>query len=336
MSYDRLYRRLADPPSPTMSTLPDGSVDHLVSIAAGGRGPVASRSALAEEIADPDRSSFRLRVDTTEPGGQAVNVATQVHALGGHVTCYGHLDDPVFDGLPFETVSQGEPATVYALNFDDGDVMLAENTEVEGWTVADLERVADLRAIVDTDAVCCSNWVTFRGLTALFERLGALEVPRVPFVVDPGDIVGADAATIERFHGGLAALQASLDAVYTANRGEIRASAEVVAGKADTDRERLEVIREATGVTAVILHAADKAAVATEDGFATVANVEVDSPTQYTGGGDRFTGGLGVALAAGWNWDVALACGNAAAVHFVETGETGTVADLRAVAARAT
>ena len=37
---------------------------------------------------------------------------------------------------------------------------------------------------------------------------------------------------------------------------------------------------------------------------------------------DRFSGGLGHALACEWDWDVALACGNACAVSYVDSGGT--------------
>jgi sugar/nucleoside kinase (ribokinase family) len=208
--------------------------------------------------------------------------------------------------------------------------MFAENAGLEDWTLADLAAVANLETVFAADAVCCSNWISLPALGDAFHELGDRSLPRVPFVLDPGDIVGTDAAAIESLHDALAALQHTVDVVYNANRQEIRASAATLADTPTDDYEKLRALREATGVEAVVMHATDEAAAATADGLTTVETRSVASPTRFTGGGDRFTGGLGLGLAADWDWELALAAGNACASHYVETGETATVADLRA------
>lgn len=328
MPYDRLGRRLADRPAPTLATLPDGSVDRYCTMSAGAVGPLETRETLGREILDADWSAFRMDVESTEPGGQAVNVATQLHALGSGVTCYGHLDAPLFDALPFETVSMGDPADVYAFDFADGDVMFVEPSAVADWTLADLRRVAPLRDVFAVDAVCCGNWLSVPGMGPAFHRLADADLPRVPFVLDPGDIVGSGPDEIESLFRALAALQDTFDVVYNANRREVRAAAVALTDPPEGDHGRLDAIRGATGIEAAVMHARDEAAVATAGELTTVASVPVDSPERHTGGGDRFTGGLGYGLASGWDWELALALGNACAAYYVETGDTGTAGDI--------
>lgn len=328
MPYDRLRRRLAERPSPTLTTLPDGSIDRYCTLSTGAAGPLRTRERLGREIQDADRSTFRMRVETTEPGGQAVNVAEQLHALGSDVTCYGHLDAPLFDALPFETVSMGDPDLVYAFNFADGDVMFIEGSAVADWTLGDLRRVADLADVFAVDAVCCSNWVSVPDMGAALHRLGDEDLPRVPFVLDPGDVVGSEPNDIDSLRRALAALQDTFDVIYNANRGEIRATAATLPDPPNDDHGRLDAIREATGIEAVVMHARDEAAVATAEELITVDSLQVRRPERHTGGGDRFTGGLGYGLASDWSWAVALACGNACAARYVETGDTGTTDDL--------
>ena len=330
MPYDRLRARLAERPTPTVSTLPDGSVDRYCTLTAGAVGPLRTRAALAREIEDPNRSSFRLRVESVEPGGQAVNVARQLHALGADVTCYGHLDDPVFDDLPFEGVSMGEPALVNAFNFADSDVMFAEGASLDGWTLDDLRAVADLEAVFGADAVCVSNWVSVPSMGAAFDELGGTDLPRVPVLVDPGDVVGSTPADIDRLRSALANLQASFDVVYNANRQEIRATAATLPDPPADDAGRLRALRDAMGLEAVVLHGVDEAVAATVEGVVAVDSLPVEDPVRFTGGGDRFTGGLAHALASGWGWPAALACGNACASRYVATGGTGTAADVAA------
>lgn len=334
MPYDRLRERLADPPAPECSTLPDGSVDRFCAVSGGGE-PFETREAFARAILDGDRSSFDLVVESTEPGGQAVNAAQQLHALGGEVTCYGHLDDPVFDALPFGTVSMGDPAVVDAVDFAGGDVMFVEGTA--DWSLADLRRVADLRDVFGVDAVCCSNWRSFPGLTHAFETLADLgiDLPRVPFVFDPGDVAGGDPEAVEALSDALGGLQGTFDVVFDANRAEVRATAAILADAPSDDAERLAAVREATGVEAAVMHAPEGAVAATAEGVTTVEGCSVDDPKRHTGGGDHFSGGLSYALANGWEWDVALACGNACAAHYVGTAIPASAADAAAVAERA-
>jgi len=328
MPYGRLGRHLEERPSPTLATLPDGSIDRYCTLAAGADGPLQTRETLGQKIQDATRSTFRLHVDSTEPGGQAVNVAQQLHAFGSEVTCYGHLDDPIFDTLPFDTVSMGDPALVYAFNFTDSDVMFVEASPVADWTLADLRTVADLPDVFTVDAICCSNWVSFPGMGPAFHQLASEDLPRAPFVLDPGDIVGAEPEDVDSLHQALATLQNTFDVIYNANRGEIRATAATLPDPPEDDGGRLAAIRKATGIEAVVMHARTEAIVSTTEGLTTVDNVRVDRPERHTGGGDRFTGGLGYGLANEWDWELALACGNACAAHYVETGDTGTIDDI--------
>ncbi|OYR39453.1 carbohydrate kinase family protein [Halorubrum sp. Eb13] len=322
MPYDRLRRRLTESDSPTVTTLPDGSVDHFCTVAEDDAESPETRDAFGREILG-DRSSFSFAVEATEPGGQAVNAAKQLHALGGSVTCYGHLDAPVFESLPFDTVSMGAPAVVYVFGFSDRDVMFVEAADVAEWTLAEVRRVADLPDVFGGDAVCCSNWDSVAGLESAFHRLSDADVPRIPFVFDPGDIVGCEPDEIGALLDAMAALQDAFDVVYSANRQEVRATAAPLSGPFDHDLARLAAIRAETGVTAAVMHARDEAAAVTSDDRLRVSNYSVERPVRHTGGGDRFTGGLGHALACGWDWDVALACGNACAVSYVESGSTG-------------
>lgn len=331
MPYERLGERLSSEPSPTFATLPDGSVDRYCSVRAGAAGPISSIERFSRELTE--RSSFRLSVESTEPGGQAVNAAGQLHALGGDVTCYGHLDGAVFEGLPYRTVSMGQPAIVDAFDFRDGDVMFVEQTGMEAWTLADLRAVADLDEALAVDAVGAANWVSFPGLGPAFHELGEADLPRVPFLVDPGDVVGAEPAEFDRLSDALGALQGTFDVVYNANPAEIRATAApFVDGSAD-DADRLAAIREAAGIDAAVKHGRREAVAATAGGTTRVENLAVADPTRHTGGGDHFTGGLAFALAAAWDWELALALGNACASYYVETGETGSSEAVRAYAA---
>jgi sugar/nucleoside kinase (ribokinase family) len=344
MAYRSLVSVLSNTDSPTVWTLPDGSIDHYCRLAAGGHSPIHRREALLSELANESRSTYRLDVESIEPGGQAVNVATQLGRLGANTTCVGHLDDPIFEESPFDVISMGAPADVYAFNFDDGDVMIVDETGAEEWSVADLRRVCSLEDVLAADAVCSANWISYPGLESVFEALGEMDPPNVPFFLDPGDVVGIEDKSLAGLAQSLDRLGESVDVIYNGNRGEIRETAEALANqsatsdtalgdniRADTEDDAvLAGVREAMDITATVMHAADAAAVVTEDERVRVEAPSIDAPSRHTGGGDRFAGGLAYGAANGWDWETALACGNACAAYYVSSGTTATPESLAA------
>ena len=336
MPYQRLARRLADDRAPAVSTLPDGSVDRYCRLSAGALDPVERRTTFVREAESAGRKGFGLDPERVEPGGQSVNAAQQAHALGADAACYGHLDDPepdrdIFGALPFETASMGQPAIVNVLDFDDDDLLLVEaSPDLREWELADLRAVAPLPVVFGTDAVACSNWVSTPGMADAFHEIGAAEIPRIPFVFDPGDVLGSDLADHRELREAVGAVGESVDAVLSVNRSELHAIAAALPEPPSEpdDEARVSAVREAFDAAAVVKHGKEEALAATEGGVVRVNNPVVEDRRQI-GGGDRFAGGLAVALGAGWDWPVALACGNACASHYVATGETASATALR-------
>ncbi len=338
MSYQRLARRLADDPAPAVTTLPDGSVDRYCRLSTGALDPVDRRTTFAREAAADGRKGFDLEPRFVEPGGQAVNAAQQAHALGADAACYGHLDDPepgrnVLADLPFDTVSMGQAAVVNVLDFADSDLLLVEaSPDLTAWSLADLREVAPLSTVFDADALVCANWVSTPGMAEAFHGLGDASIPRRPFVFDPGDVLGSDLDDHRELREAVRALGTSVDAVLSVNSTELRTLAVALpdppAPPVD-DADRVRAVREAFDAAAVVKHGKAEALATAGDGVVRVDNPTVDARRQV-GGGDRFDGGLAVGLGAGWEWPVALACGNACASHYVATGETASAAGLRA------
>lgn len=332
MTADSLAARFASSPTPTVVALPDGSVDRYCRLSTGGHDHVERRRTFAREVDAGGRNEFALSPTATEPGGQSINAATQAHAIGGDVTCYGHLDHAVFGELPFETVSMGRPARVGVLDFDDGDLLLVEDSQdLDSWTLDDLESVESLESVFGADALCWTNWVSMPGAEAAFHALGRADLPRLPLVFDPGDVLGYGVDEHRRLREAVRAMQATADVVLSCNRTEVRAIAAALPAPPDPpvdDRDRLRAIRAELRATAVVKHAADEVAAATGDDLRVVATEQIDRPARQTGGGDRFSGALAFALGAGWDWTPALRCANEAATHYVKTGETATADDL--------
>ncbi|MFB6190966.1 MAG: PfkB family carbohydrate kinase [Candidatus Nanohaloarchaea archaeon] len=68
---------------------------------------------------------------------------------------------------------------------------------------------------------------------------------------------------------------------------------------------------------------------ATRDGFHEVDNIQTDSVSTFSGGGDRFGAAAATARVSGWSWEEALALGNACAVHYIENNSTASKRDIK-------
>ncbi|SDZ75294.1 Sugar or nucleoside kinase, ribokinase family [Haloplanus vescus] len=329
MPYDELADRLSTPLDPVrVGAFPDGSVDDYHRIRAG-ESSVDSREAFAAEIT-AGRDSFVRDHVATDAGGQSVNAARQAAALGDDVCLAGHLDHAVFD-FDFETVSMGAPASVHVTLFDADDVMFVEESaDLETWSFAELRAALGERldTFLERDALCCTNWASVPGLGSAFDEIAARDPDGNVFCVDPGPISTAQAGDLL---DALERLDGAYDTVLSVNEDEAGRLAETVdRGDADpTSAAALDAIRAAASAAGVVVHGVDAATATTPDGRVSVPTLETERTLTETGAGDRFSGGLARSLGAGWEWDVALAMGNACAGHYVSGQGTGGVAELR-------
>lgn len=345
MGYDALAEWLAsDDRERRVTTLADGSVDTYYTAFDGHGDRITDRETFGNRIASADQDSFPVAVESREPGGQAVQMAQQAHALGEETILCGHLEDPVFADLPFETVSMGEPSRIDVFSFNDDDLLFSERSgDIKDWSLADLEAASasdDGHEALAADAICCGNWASLEGLTDALASLADEPLAAETVVLDPGPVSTRSREAVRELLETLGTLEATVDVIYSVNRGELEYTADAIvstemtgSGSASTDEkddiERLVTVRDAAGITGVALHAADIAAIATETDETVVENLAVEEPRRRTGAGDRFSAALAVGHARGWDWSTALALGNCCAAYYVETAETGDRDALR-------
>ncbi|WP_248896534.1 PfkB family carbohydrate kinase [Haloplanus halobius] len=333
MPYDDLVGELQrglDPVS--VGAFPDGSLDDYFRLR-DGETVLTSREAFATTVVE-GRDSLRLEHVVTTPGGQAVNVAQQLDALGDGVLLAGHLDHDDL-AFPFETVSMGAPARVNVLLLGDDDLLLVErSSDLTAWTFADLRDALAGRvdAFLERDALCCTNWASVPGLPAATERIAARNPDGGVFCIDPGTVTARQAGDLLR---SAARLQRAYDVVLSVNTDEANrlAAAAGLDARIDDPHDSgavLESIRTDAGVTGVVVHAEAVAVAATASGTVSVPNLDVEGIVTTTGAGDRFSAAFARSLAAGWDWELSLAMGNACASHYVTVGETADCDDLRA------
>lgn len=330
MAYADLLKCLTnDPEERTVTTLPDGSVDVYYAVCDAHGERIEDRETLVDRLAAGE-PSFPIERESTEPGGQAVNMARQADALGDRVRLYGHLDDPVFDELDVERVSMGEPSRIGIYSLDE-DVLFSEvSSDVANWTLETFrDAVGRPAERLATDAICCGNWASAPGLTEAFRELAETSIDGGLFLLDPGPITIRSDESVADLLDALSALESAYDVVLSLNSSELEAIAVAAGIDGADDRERLAGLRAEAGLAATVLHAESTAVAATRDRRVSVENLTVEEPVRKTGAGDRFDAGLVHALVRDWGWEVALALGNACASYAVETAGTADRVALR-------
>ncbi|WP_459192752.1 carbohydrate kinase family protein [Halosimplex sp. J119] len=315
----------------TVTAVPDGSVDRFYEVFDGER-RVRHREAFGEAITEGHSPAFRVRRTSVEPGGHAVNMAEQADLLGNDVTLVGHCDDPVFEALPYETVSMGEPSDVDVYGFDDGDVLIAEpSADIADWSLADLREAAAERfdELLTAEVVFWTNWTTFDATPEALSSLARADPDGEYFLFDPGSLSARSPDAMERLADSLRDLGEAYDVVLAVNGGEARMLVDGIAGERDSESlaDLTAALRETADLTAAVVHEADEAVAATPEGTVRIENVAVD-PVRHTGGGDRFDAGLSHALAREWDWTDALRLGNACASRYIATGDSATPEEL--------
>jgi sugar/nucleoside kinase (ribokinase family) len=327
MDYAELTELLQrEPPRCEVTAFPDGSVDTYYEIHGSDDERLDSHTAFGEQIAG-DADTFSITQTTTEPGGQAVNIAQQTHALGDKTWLFGHLDHSIFDHLDVEIASMGAPASMFIYEFDDGDLMLADDSaDMPEWSLSDLRTAAGdaFAARLTVDVVCCANWASFDAMTDALDQLTAHEFDGNLFVFDPGDLTAAEPASITRLCETLTDLERSYDIVLSADSDEIAQFMTAVGIENDLGEATLTRLRERIDITGVVCHGHPTATAAMADGYVVFPTIEADGKKRQTGAGDRFSAGLAHGLAAGFGWETALGLGNLCASYHVEYGETGT------------
>lgn len=351
MDYAELAAVLRDDASPCeITAFPDGSIDVQYHITDASGDHLGSRAAFGERIASGDTETFSIEQDAVTLGGQAVNMAYQAHELGDCVALYGHLDDPRFDSLAFETVSMGAPATVYVYDFDGEELMLADSPDaMSEWSLgtlrtamggssdsdSDSDSGSEFENRMTADAVCCANWISFDGMTTALSALGDQSFDGNHFVLDPGDLTTEPRESILALCEAVGDLEQTYDAVLSMDGDETAYLAELLSIDADSSEASLRRLEEELTITGVVLHGSSEAIAATPDGTVRVPTICVEEVNQLTGAGDRFGAGVAHGLARGWGWESAVRLGNLCASYYVEHGDTGSRAALSTYADRA-
>lgn len=262
---------------------------------------------LGNYLSEQGGKSCSLELDVTSKrlGGNAPLLSRGATALGMDVTLVGMLGkekiNTVFDSLQCKKYSYTASGESTALEFHDGKIFLAPRIHLEedAWDL--IERATNgqtAKMLQQADITAMLNWSELDFSHELWgnvleKAMKKGEVCRRKYVFfDLCDCNRKDAAQIERVLRLIGAYSPYRKTILSLNKNE----AEVIGTRIlNGEQERLEIakkIRSIFEIDEVIIHAADKNILATENGSCEEQTRFVDKPAISTGAGDTFNAGF--------------------------------------------
>jgi sugar/nucleoside kinase (ribokinase family) len=314
---------------------------------------LSTMSDYAKRIAHAAGKSTNIEwiVKNVKLGGNGPIMAAALGELGSHVLYVGAVGwprvDPVFESLERygEVVSVAAPGHTDAVEFDDGKIMHGkiETMKDVRWTrlVECMGGEPDVRQrLIDLDLIALTNWTMVPFSNEIYENLffhadsEAVANPPMFFF----DFADPEKRTREDLAGICELLSRSatggLHIALGLNHKEALQVASVL-GLTFVPEESPEAIttlaaniQRKTGITEVVIHPRQRAAVAARDGAWCVEGPFTPHPRLSTGAGDHFNAGYCHARLNGLSPECALAIGKATSGFYVRHGHSPSAADI--------
>lgn len=334
----------------------DGFVDTIVTPVGMRHGqgtdfePIATITEFGERILGAAGKSANLefypRMDKL--GGNGPIMANALMAHGVDMSYVGTLGSPtlhpVFQKFAEQArvVSLTDPATTTAVEFEDGKLMLGQMKCLDDVTYETLEAKLGRDGIDQllgaADLIALVNWTMIPNMTAIFRRLVAEALPRLPVrerhfffdLADPQKRSRDDLLEVLEVIGTFSPFgQVTLGLNLKEAQQVHLALGFHALGESPEDLQNIAAdIRTKLDYATVVVHPKESAACATADGTHWIPGPYVTKPVITTGAGDHFNAGFSLGQLLGLSPSTCLALGCSTSGHYVRTAESPTLTDL--------
>ncbi len=289
----------------------DGFVDEIIHVVDKRKSHdeyerIKDISAFAERIASGAGLSANIEMVPvqTKLGGNGPIMANAIIAQGHNVSYIGAIGndaiDPVFQAFADDcrtVVSLTGPGHTDALEFYDGKIMLGK---MHNLVDVSLENLLDKlpekelkKLLSETDMIAFTNWTMLSNLNGIIEKFGSIiaDLPKKPSVFV--DLADPKKRTTNDIREVLAILSDfPCDTVLSMNLSESTIISLVLGIKEDEILPRAMQIRESTGLSSIVIHPLNGAAVAHEKESVWIEGPYTKKPKLTTGAGDNFNAGF--------------------------------------------
>ncbi len=289
----------------------DGFIDEIIHIVNKRKNPeeyerITDITAFSERIASVAGLSANIELVPiqTKLGGNGPIMANAIIAQGQEVTYIGAIGKngihPVFSTFADtcrNVYSLADPGHTDALEFFDGKLMLGK---IKSMLDVSLENILEklpeneLKALLaKTDMVAFTNWTMLSNLNGIIEKfgeiIGGLEKKPTVFVdlADPKKRTSTDIREVLSLIANL-----PCESILSMNLSESSIIGELLDIKEEELLPRAMQIRQKTGISGIVIHPLNGAAIAHEKGTAWVDGPYTSEPKLTTGAGDNFNSGF--------------------------------------------
>lgn len=325
----------------------DGFVDEIIHVVDKRKNPdeyqrINDIKAFSERIASVAGLSTNIELVPTQTklGGNGPIMANAIIAQGHEVTYVGALGKyfihPVFRefaGQCKKVISLTEPGYTDALEFFDGKIMLGKmNNLVEVSYDNLLEKMpeSDIIALLEeVHLVAFTNWTMLANLNTILEAFGRLmqsqkKKPKV--FIDLADPKKRTTEDIRKVLGVISGLPC--ETVLSMNLSESTIISLVLGIKEDEILSRAIQIRDKMGVSGIVIHPVNGAAIAHQKESVWMEGPYTSKPKLTTGAGDNFNAGFCNAWLGGFEPGQCLALGVSTSGFYVRNGKSPSRAEL--------
>ncbi len=288
--------------------------------------------------------SINLEVKRTRFGGNAPILSSALAGFGAKVYCVGALGYPSEDEIfslmhpNCEKISISKPGLCNALEFDDGKILLTQNSGIENISYEDIERSIGTDKLVDLIGNCHGmalvNWGEITLMHKLWQnildRLNQLYLnqPKKPMLIDFADSSARSSEEINGVIELVGGFNKLFDVCVSVNLNEYQTLCRAVGIDDKCSRENAEQLFAKLNVKTFVIHTLKEAYFIQKDIFEEKSNMHVKKPVISTGGGDNFNAGLLFALVNRATPEVCLNFANATSAYFVSNGKSPELLDL--------
>ena len=321
----------------------DGFVDEIIHVVDKRKSPeeyqrIPEIKAFAERIASVAGLSANVELVPvqTKLGGNGPIMANAMIAQGQQVTYIGalgkHFVHPVFRDFADacqQVISLSEPGQTDALEFYDGKIMLGKmNTLADVSLEQLLEKLPpkELEALLaEVDMVAFTNWTmlsNLNGIISEFSRIIAKleKKPRVFLdLADPKKRTNEDIREVLELISAI-----PTETILGMNLSESTIISLVLGIKEDEILTRAINIREKLGISGVVIHPVNGAAIAHETECIWLEGPYTPHPKLTTGAGDNFNAGFCNGWLSGLEPGQCLAVGACTSGFYVRNERSGT------------
>jgi hypothetical protein len=334
---------------PRLSSLPamvgyDGFVDEIIAVVDKRldferHTTIDTIEVFADKVraASGRSSNFELVVKAVKLGGNGPIMANALGAAGLPITYIGNLGyptlHPVFEELAERSTmySIAEPGHTDALEFSDGKLMMGKLATLKDVNWANLKERIGLDRIVEAfenaRLISAVNWTMVPAMEGIWEGLIGEVLPKLSqqkriYFFDLADPEKRTSEDKRRVLGFIKQFMPFGEVVLGLNLKEAIQVAEVL-DLPEVREMEIELdagrIREAVGISGVVIHPRSGAAADIRGECATFLGPMVQEPMISTGGGDHFNAGFCLGLLLDMPVAESLCLGTATSGYYVRT-----------------